>query len=188
MKEKKKQGKISFKTTLLLYALIPLITTVLVVGSIAAVIMISNLRENTIEELHVAADGLKQYMEYDLVNSKELENGWLEYAPEEYIDKVKDNTDIDRTVFKDNIRFMTTLRNEDGSRNEGTEASEEVWAAVKNGDSYSSTSVKINGKKYYVFYLPLHHLRIFRQMTFRQLHLLRYVEEGRIHSIFFRLF
>ncbi len=152
MREKK---KLTFRGTLLMYALIPWVSAVWIIGGITAIRMISNLEENTFDELKLAAEGLRAYYEYDLINDNDLVDGFLEYAPEDYIDVINQQTGLHLTIFKDNIRFMTSLRNEDGSRNEGTEASEAVYAAVKAGNDYQSGDVVINGTKFYVYYTPM---------------------------------
>ena len=147
--------KISIRSMLILFALVPMIITIIVLAVTSARIMSSNLEENTLEELLVAAQGLKGYYEYDLINDNDLVDGFVEYNPEEYIDVMNAETGVHLTLFKDNIRFMTSLRNADGTRNEGTEASEAVWSAVSKGENYSSTDVVIGGVDYYVSYLPL---------------------------------
>ncbi|MCR5651324.1 MAG: cache domain-containing protein, partial [Lachnospiraceae bacterium] len=96
--------------------------------------MSAKMEESTLEELMCAAQGMECCYGYDLANEESLVDGFVEYNPEEYIDKVYNKTGIHLTMFKDNIRFMTSLRNADGTRNEGTESSPEVWAAVSAGN------------------------------------------------------
>ncbi len=151
----KKKKKLTFRGTLLMYALIPLVSAVLILGVATARLMIKNLEENTFDELKLASEGLRAYYEYDLLNDNDLEDGFLAYAPEDYIDVINQQTGIHLTIFRDNIRFMTSLRNADGSRNEGTEASEAVYATVKAGNDYKSGDVMINGTRYYVYYTPM---------------------------------
>jgi len=102
-----------------------------------------------------AAQGLRSYYEYDIVNDNDLVDGFIDYDPEDYIDTFYDETGIHLTLFKENIRFMTSLRNADGTRNEGTPASDAVWAAVSKGEDFYSDDVVIGDKDYYVYYMPL---------------------------------
>lgn len=125
-------------------------------GLFATNVMVKNLKETTIEELRLAAQGLRSYYEYDLMYNNDLEDGFLSYAPEDYIDVIHGNIGVDLTIFKDNVRFMTSLRNEDGTRNEGTTASDAVWAEVRSGSNYESYDVVIGGKDYYVYYMPMY--------------------------------
>ncbi|MCR5250948.1 MAG: cache domain-containing protein [Lachnospiraceae bacterium] len=148
-----KKKKLSMKAMLLMFALIPLISVVVLLFFVTSSIMVDNLEDNTKEELMVATKALQEYYEYDLINDNDLVDGFLEYDTT-YIDSMK-STGVDLTVFRDNIRFMTTIYGADGKRIEGTPASDAVWAAVSGGSDYYSDDVVINGKDYYVYYMPL---------------------------------
>ena len=141
------------RTMLVMFALIPMISAVLIISLTTSRITVNNLKASTLEELKVAARALKEYYEYDFTNEYDLVDGFIKYDTS-YIDSMK-STGIDLTLFKENIRFMTTIKNADGKRIEGTPASESVWAAVSAGNDYYSYSVKINGLDYYVYYMPL---------------------------------
>ncbi len=147
--------KISLKLMIIMAALVPMIMAIVGLAITSIKVMSSNLEENTLEELLVAAQGLKGYYEYDIKNDSNLVDGFVEYNPEEYIDEVFEKTSVNLTLFNKNVRFMTSLRNEDGTRNEGTESSPEVWAQVSSGNDYTSTSVVIGGLDYFVYYLPI---------------------------------
>ena len=149
------QKGINLKVVFLLFALIPLGVGILILSIVVTNIMTNNLETNTLEELQLAAQSLRSYYEYDLENDNALVDGFVEYAPEEYIDVIYDTVGVNLTLFKDDVRFMTSLRNEDGSRNEGTTAAPEIWAAVKTGKDYLSTDVVIGGTDYFVYYMPL---------------------------------
>ncbi|MBR5116940.1 MAG: cache domain-containing protein [Lachnospiraceae bacterium] len=151
--EERKQGFLTLNKTLVMFALIPLTVSLVILGLAASVIMTQRIEENIKEELHVAAKSLQEYYAYDLINGIDLVDGFCEYDTE-YIDTMKE-TGIDFTLFKDDIRFMTTIKDDSGKRIEGTAASPAVWSAVKSGQSYYSDDVVINGHDYYVFYLPL---------------------------------
>ena len=140
---------------LLLFALVPMAVLAIIIEIVSVRVITSNLEESTKNELRGATMGLRQYYEYDLINDNDLVDGFIEYAPEDYIDVVHDNTGVELTLFKDNVRFMTSLRNADGSRNEGTTASDAVWAEVSKGNDYYSDDVVIGGVDYYVYYMPL---------------------------------
>ena len=158
------QKKLSIRTMLLLFALIPLITVVLILFFATSSIMTRNLEENTKEELMVASKSLREYFEYDLINGIDLEDGFPEYDTD-FLDSMH-TTGIDLTIFKDNIRYMTTIYGNDGKRIEGTAASDAVWAAVSAGNDYYSNDVVINGIDYYVYYMPLSDGNSVRGMSF----------------------
>ncbi len=145
--------KIGMKPMMFLFALVPLVSAVLILLLVTTNIMVQNLENNTKEELRVAARGLKEYYEYDLNNDRDLEDGFVEYE-HDYIDAMK-STGVDLTLFQQNVRFITTIYGDNGQRIEGTEASASVWAEVSAGKDYYSDDVKINGVDYYVYYMPL---------------------------------
>ncbi len=147
---------INLRQMLILFALVPLTCGIIMLAIVSLNIMNSNLETTTFEELKLAAQGLKSYYEYDLINDADLTDGFVEYDPTEYIDVVNNNVGVHLTLFKDDVRYMTSLRNEDGTRNEGTTASEAVWKAVKSKEDYQSNDVKIGGIKYFVYYMPLY--------------------------------
>lgn len=146
---------LNLKIMLILFALVPLTVGIIALAIVSVNLMKSNLEETTFEELKVASQGLKSYYEYDLINDNGLVDGFVEYNPEEYIDVVFNNTSVNLTLFQGDVRFMTSLRNADGTRNEGTTASAEVWADCKAGKDFQSNSVVIGGKDYFVYYMPL---------------------------------
>ena len=114
--------KISLNTMLIMLALVPLILAVVIISVATSGIMIRNLKQNTKEELIVAAKALKEYYEYDILNDNDLVDGFIRYDTN-YIDSMH-STGVDLTLFKGNIRFMTTIKDNNGKRIEGTPASE----------------------------------------------------------------
>ncbi|MCR5684344.1 MAG: cache domain-containing protein [Lachnospiraceae bacterium] len=156
MAENRKKGsRLTLKRTLVMYALIPLSVGLIILGTIAAVILTQSIEANIREELVIASSGLMEYYTFDLETETNLVDGFCAYDPEEYIDKIAKNTGIDLTLFRDNVRFMTSIIGPDGKRIEGTEASAEVWNTIKAGNDYYSDDVVINGIDYYVYYLPI---------------------------------
>ena len=148
-----KKGKLSFKLVLMLFVIIPVTVCIFVLGILSSKIAKANLEKNIREELRVSAYALREYYIYDLINQIDLENGFCEYDPD-YIDTMNE-TGVDFTLFKEDIRFMTTIRNDVGLRIEGTAASPEIWEKVKNGEEYYDDDVVINKVPYFVYYVPL---------------------------------
>ena len=146
--------KLTLKSMLLLFAMIPLITTAIALTVMEARMTVSNLEASIQDELKLATKSLREYYEYDIINGIDLVDGFCEYDTE-YIDVMAETTGVDFTLFKDDVRFMTTIKDNSGKRIEGTNASEAVWAAVSAGNDYYSDDVVINGVDYYVYYMPL---------------------------------
>lgn len=71
-----------------------------------------------------------------------------------FVDSVKEKTGAELTLFLENIRYSTTLLNDSGERNIGTEMSPSIWQAVQAGEVYIGKAA-INGQNYYVNYTPM---------------------------------
>ena len=150
MKQKK---KLTLNLTLVIFALVPVIVTVIAVSIISSLLIASNLETNIEEELKIAAEGLHEYYEYDLLNDHDLVDGFLDYD-NEYVDKMS-AYGVDYTILKDNIRFITNIKDKDGKRIEGTKASDAIWNAVKAGNPVYSDNLDIAGTPYFGYYIPL---------------------------------
>lgn len=147
--------KISIKMMLILYALIPLFSGIIALCTVGILTITKNTEKDIKEELKIAAYGLKEYYEYDLINNNDLEDGFISYE-HDYVDSMATH-DIDLTLFKGDTRFFTTIVDKNtNERIEGTKASESVWKAVSNGEDYYSDDVVINDIDYYVYYTPLY--------------------------------
>ncbi len=148
MDNKKEKRGLDMRRMLLLFSLIPLT----VVGAVIIIVSYSKmskaLEEQTKQSLQIAAHGLREYYEWDIVNQ-----GGIEYETD-YVDSMQ-NQGVDLTIFKDNIRFFTSIRDSAGKRIEGTPASDAVWAAGSKGQEFYSNDIVINGTDYYVFYTPI---------------------------------
>lgn len=80
----------------------------------------------------------------------------------EYVDAVKEKTGAEITLFKNNIRYCTTLLDENSdpesmdiaSRNVGTEMDSKIWSKVQSGSTYVGKA-KIDHNSYYVNYEPM---------------------------------
>lgn len=156
--------QLSLKSMLIILALVPLVLAVLTVAIVTSRVVVNNLNENTKEELIVAARALKEYYEYDIINNNDLVDGFIRYDTS-YIDSMR-TTGVDLTLFKENMRFMTTIMDATGRRIEGTPASDAVWREVSAGNDYYSDSVKINGLDYHVYYTPIKYVNKVYGMAF----------------------
>lgn len=72
----------------------------------------------------------------------------------DFVDKVKNITRADVTLFCEDVRTSTTLFNEDGSRNIGSTMNSDIWESLKNDNTYVGQAM-INGQNYYVNYTPM---------------------------------
>ena len=148
--EKKAKGNVSVKLVLVLISLLPMFLGILLITYAASGIITDNLKNSIKEELIVAASGLKEFYETQM----SLSDGKFPAYDPSYVDSMK-IAGVDLTLFKDNVRYVTSITDNKGVRIENTKASDQIWNIVKDGKNYYDEAVKINGIKYYVYYMPL---------------------------------
>ena len=134
---------------LLMFSMIPLVVSVAVLTIVSVVLLSNNLETQTKKTLNAAALDLKNYSEADFA----LGHDSVQYDSA-YIDSLK-SLDIDLTVFVGDTRFCTSVLNDKGQRNEGTQSGPGIWDAVSKGETYYSNDTQVAGKDYYVIYVPL---------------------------------
>ncbi len=148
-----KKKTLQFNVLNLMIGILPMTLLAIVITVIATNIVKKEVTEIETEKLRAAALSLGEYFAYDV-----RANGFVdyeEYEDHEYVQLLKD-VNIDLTLFEGDTRFLTSLKNEDGSWNEGTQASPQVWEACKKGEDYTAQNLVIGGKKYIVYYTPIY--------------------------------
>lgn len=149
MNENKRQKKkLNMTIVLMLIGFVPLLVSGMVLGIISSVTISNHLEDATYEKLHVAADDLRKYYEWDIVHEGEPT------YEHDYVDSLKDQN-IEMTLFMGDTRLMTSALNAEGKRNEGTQMDAKIWAEVSAGKDYTADGVVIGGKEYYVYYTPV---------------------------------
>ena len=156
--------KLSVSAKVLILAVLPLIA----LG--AAVLFVSNLRVNTVVTGTIE-NGLRSTA-VAMVNSLEDINDEPFYVDENdnlykgdynvtthtsLVDEVKAESNTDVTVFYGEMRYMTSILNEDGSRAIRTRADDPaiITNVLNGGQEYFSTSVTVRGNKYFGYYVPV---------------------------------
>ncbi len=160
MKDKKRLGVMA---QLVMLCAIPMIIMVLVVTVYAIGKMRSMVQDTTMEGLKNLCQSI--YAAYEAIDSGDyrLEGDMLykgDYCVtehEEVIDSFVKGSNADVTIFYGDTRRATSLRDKStGERILGTKASDEVISAViKEGKTYETSDVIINGEQYYAFYMPV---------------------------------
>ena len=144
-----KKKSFNMNKMLLMISMIPLLVAIVAMTVTAIILCTNNLENKMKDQLLVAAEGLKYYEEYD------LKNGESEPSYDAvYIDSMKPYN-VDLTVFIGDTRFCTSVLNDQGKRNEGTQAAAGIWPAVSKGETFIDSNTKVAGKDYYVVYMPL---------------------------------
>ena len=76
-------------------------------------------------------------------------------ADNRLIDSIKENTGLEVSMLFGNMRLITTLRNPNGARINGTATAPSYYERVSKGEAFFSTEYSVGGKQYYVYYQPL---------------------------------
>ncbi len=158
---RKRQG--SLYVSLLFITLIPSV----VLGILIAAFLSQNYKDNL--ELEVE-EGLRNLtvsiMEtYDVAYPGEYAVNELGYVVKgdflflndfTILDNIKRKSNVEISVIYDNVRVITTLRDMNGERINGTEVASHISKEIlENGKEYFSNDLTISGKNYYGYYMPL---------------------------------
>lgn len=71
------------------------------------------------------------------------------------IDALKERTDFEITLYFNEMRLVTTLKRENGSPANGTEADPAIYKQIMAGKTVFRPNINLYGKDYYVLYQPL---------------------------------
>ena len=145
------KGKLGYLQVILMIGCIPLTVAIMAITLYSAGKMKNELIDSTYLRLKACATSVEQYFTWD-IRENILERDEISY---QFIDSLKAD-DIEQTLFIDDERFITSIIDENGKRNEGTKAEPEIWEQVKAGNDYKASGVEIQGEKYYVYYSPVY--------------------------------
>lgn len=140
--------RMSLFMALLLLAIVPVILMTTGITTMSVIELEKELDEETYEKLRLVAIGLEEYYEWDIVNG---DGAVYEH---DYVDSMLSDG-IEMTLFLEDTRYITSLKDASGNRNEGTTADPAIWAQVSSGKNYEAKDVKIGDGRYYVYYTPL---------------------------------
>ena len=144
---KKKMG---YLQVILMIGCIPMLATMVALTVYASGKMKDELVDSTYLRLKACSTSVEQYFTWD-IREDILEKDDISY---QFIDSLQEEH-IEQTLFMGDERFITSIVDEDGKRIEGTKADPKVWETVKAGNDYMADGVKINGERYYVYYMPV---------------------------------
>ena len=145
-----KGKRLDFLRVIMLIGSVPLLSAIIILTICAAMRMENELETSTYARLRACAISVQKYFEWD-IREEILEKDDISY---EFIDSLQKD-EIELTFFEGDTRFITSIKDKNGNRAEGTKASEEVWNIVKTGKDYQSDGIDISGVKYYVYYTPV---------------------------------
>ena len=145
------KGKLGYLQVILMIGCIPLTVAIMAITIYSAGKMKRELIDSTYLRLKACTTSVEQYFTWD-IREDILERDEISY---QFIDSLKAD-DIEQTLFIGDERFISSIIDENGKRNEGTKAEPEIWEQVKAGNDYKASGVEIQGEKYYVYYSPVY--------------------------------
>lgn len=158
MMAKKKK---SIHTKLLSVVLVPMISLGIFIVIFAVMLLYRFYSESIHDELASTTNMMLNCWELTIRGDYTYKDGMLLKGDLNITDstmlyRVREESQIDTTIFWQDTRIITTVENQYGVSAVGTKASKEVVEAVlKNGDNYFSDHLDINGEMYVGYYMPL---------------------------------
>lgn len=159
--ETKKKLKFSMFTRILAIAIPPLAVMAITALALASYYIGDTIIADKHETLATAAAAIKSTYDYaydgdfSIGDNDELYKGTTDISLNyDIVDELYEETGVVTTLFYDDVRMITSLRDENGNRMINTKADETIYNKVINGGVYSGEA-DINGTSYYVYYEPL---------------------------------
>lgn len=78
----------------------------------------------------------------------------LKVEAQAMLEEFHERTNVDATIFYENARVASTVKNEKGEPIVGTAMSDDVWLKLQTGEEYFATDVSVNGEPYFGYYIP----------------------------------
>lgn len=147
---------VKIKTKLFMFGILP----ILIACSVLGVVNVISIKNKNIEAYEKKAldDArlIREIYNYDFYLG---ENGEVMTGEDEInltdIESYASSINSDITIFYDNIRQLTTIKDDNGEYINGTKMAPDIYDVVKKGDSYTDSNINIQGKKYCVGYYPI---------------------------------
>lgn len=157
----KKGARLALKLSLTVVIPIFLIT---IAGILLSAYKQSNLSEDLVKrEISGVAKSLRQTYLATEGNEKFVMKGDNLYKGNtmlsgnyKLVDQLKDEQDVEVSLFFGDVREVTTLKDELGKREINTKMSSEVYDTLKKGEEYFATNVDVLGTDYYGYYVPVY--------------------------------
>lgn len=160
---KEREHKNGFAKKILSMTVMQYLITAGVLIVIAIICLVSGMRSEAIYGLEDMAQTIQITFnamdagDYAINENNELIKGNLNLSEQqELLNTYAKESGNEITIFYGDTRLATTILNSEGTYFTGTKASDQVVQKVlKEGNTYTNYKVKINGKPYYAYYMPL---------------------------------
>ena len=175
------------KSRLKILVVASVLVVALVVGVLSILLSLSSVKEDFCKSAEIATSHLRDALENGSHNWRYEESEGRLYCGEREVTvdlfetmHAADET-VYHTVFWDNLRVLTNIKNEAGAYAIGTTADPEIYAKVKSGNTYTKNGVTIFGASYTVCYMPIYAGESFCGMVFTG------IEQSAVNSSLFSL-
>lgn len=151
----------SIQKKLLFIGLLPILILTILIVSLGMILLYRSYTISIQDELESTTNVLIDCLDLTVPGDYHYENdilykGDLNITTSAMMNRVRERSGIDTTIFWHDTRVLTTVVNENGESATGTKASPEVVKAVfLEGRDYYSNDVDVNGMKYIGYYMPL---------------------------------
>lgn len=151
----------SIQKKLLFIGLLPILILTILIVSLGMILLYRSYTISIQDELESTTNVLIDCLDLTVPGDYHYENdilykGDLNITTSAMMNRVRERSGIDTTIFWHDTRVLTTVVNENGESATGTKASPEVVKAVfLEGKDYYSNDVDVNGMKYIGYYMPL---------------------------------
>lgn len=161
-KLKKKKGmRLAFKLSLTVAIPLLLIT---IIGIVISASKQNSMSKNLVEReiSGIAASVRETYTEMDngadfTLNGDTFKKGNVTLSENyELIDTLKQERDVELSVFYGDTRVLTTLKDSSGKREINTKMSKEVYDTLQTGKDYYASDLQLFGTPYAGYYVPLY--------------------------------
>lgn len=159
--KKKKGMRLAFKLSLTLAIPLLLIT---IIGIVISASKQNSMSKNLVEReiSGIAASVRETYTEMDngadfTLNGDTFKKGNVTLSENyELIDTLKQERDVELSVFYGDTRVLTTLKDSSGKREINTKMSKEVYDTLQTGKDYYASDLQLFGTPYSGYYVPLY--------------------------------
>lgn len=151
----------SIQKKLLFIGLLPILILTILIVSFGMILLYRSYTISIQDELESTTNVLIDCLDLTVAGDYYYENdilykGNLNITASTVMNRVRERSGIDTTIFWHDTRVLTTVVNESGESATGTKASPEVVKEVLlEGRDYYSNDVDVNGMKYIGYYMPL---------------------------------
>ena len=142
----KKRFSLSLFVLLMAMAVIPILITILIIGSTTMILTKKNLMKSVEEKLYVVTSNLTGYCDQNNITAMNASNYY------EYLDSLKDKN-IEMAIIMEGIPCTTSIKNENDFRIRDIEMEKSIEEI---GEGFYDETVTIEGKEYFGYYMPIY--------------------------------